>query len=142
MKVEPGKRYVHHKGACYLVLALATNSTDAHVLAGEQVKDTMWRDFHLRAAEPMVVYLSSRLTHHVRALAEFIENVEWPDGKQRPRFIEERLACRMCYAPLPFLQDETPLPLHEAMLRREGWRQTHGYYNDEHWYCPTCAVKL
>lgn len=73
MEVQPGKVYEHFKDGKYLVLAVADDSTNA------------------REGNKVVVYVS--LTYGktlVRDLAEFTEEVEWPDGKKGPRFAAMR----------------------------------------------------
>lgn len=75
MEVLPGKIYVHHKGGRYLVLALTEESTNS------------------RVGTPGVVYVS--LTYGIykhRELKEFVEEVMWPDGGKRPRFMLETAA--------------------------------------------------
>lgn len=71
--VQIGKVYVHHKeGGRYTVLHLVKESTNA------------------RAGSIGVVYVSlttGSIRH--RDLTEFIEEVEWPDGVRRPRFVLE-----------------------------------------------------
>jgi hypothetical protein len=70
--ILPNKIYKHYKGGRYLVLHNTEESTNA------------------RQGELGVVYVSltyGKIKH--RDLAEFTEEVEWPDGKKRPRFILE-----------------------------------------------------
>ena len=70
--VHPGKIYKHYKGGRYLVLHLASDSTNG------------------RNDAEGVVYVS--LAYGIlkyRELAEFVEEVQWPDGAMRPRFIPE-----------------------------------------------------
>lgn len=72
MEVLSGKVYLHHKGGRYLVLALTEESTNK------------------RVGMPGVVYVSltyGKFKH--RDLAEFVEEVKWPDGNRQPRFILE-----------------------------------------------------
>ena len=67
-----GRIYKHYKGGRYLVLNLSEESTNDRI--GEQG----------------VIYVSltyGKIKH--RKLAEFIEDVGWPDGKRRPRFVLE-----------------------------------------------------
>lgn len=69
MDIQLGKVYEHFKEGKYLVLAVADDSTNA------------------REGNKVVVYVS--LTYGkvlVRDVAEFTEEVEWPDGKKGPRF--------------------------------------------------------
>lgn len=69
MEVIPNKVYDHFKEGKYLVLSVAEDSTNA------------------REGNKVVVYVS--LTYGkvlVRDLAEFTEEVEWPDGQKRSRF--------------------------------------------------------
>ena len=70
--IELGKVYKHYKGGRYLVLHLVEESTNA------------------RKGSIGVIYVS--LTYGTikhRDLKEFIEEVEWPDGTQNPRFIND-----------------------------------------------------
>ncbi len=70
MTVLPGKIYRHKKGPKYLVLHVVRDSTNS------------------REGSEGVVYVS--LDHgniNYRDLTEFVELVEWPDGKMRPRFV-------------------------------------------------------
>ncbi len=71
--IQPGKVYIHYKeGNRYTVLFLVKESTNA------------------RAGGDGVVYVSlttGSIRH--RDLSEFIEEVEWPDGRTRTRFILE-----------------------------------------------------
>lgn len=72
-KVLVGGVYTHFKGNKYLVTGFGNNSNN--------------RDHH----QPMVEYISldpgERQGHkHYRDEDEFLEAVEWPDGKMRPRF--------------------------------------------------------
>ena len=72
MEVLPGRIYAHHKGGRYLVLVLTEESTNQ------------------RVGTPGVVYVSLTYgTFKHRDLSEFIEEVEWPDGSRKPRFILE-----------------------------------------------------
>lgn len=71
--VQVGKVYVHYKeGSRYTVLHLVKESTNA------------------RAGSTGVVYvsLSTGSIRH-RDFDEFVEEVEWPDGERRPRFVLE-----------------------------------------------------
>ena len=73
--IELGKVYKHYKGGRYLVLHLVEESTNA------------------RKGNVGVIYVS--LTYGTikhRDLKEFIEEVEWPDGITRSRFIFESLS--------------------------------------------------
>lgn len=68
--IRAGSVYEHFKGGRYLVLGVASESTND------------------RIGKRSVVYVS--LTHgtlKVRDLAEFLEEVLWPDGSRRPRFV-------------------------------------------------------
>lgn len=72
-KVVVGEVYTHFKGNRYLVSGWGNNSNN--------------RDQH----QPMVEYISLDLGErqgwkHFRDEVEFLEVVEWPDGKMRPRF--------------------------------------------------------
>ncbi len=70
MEILQNHIYEHHKGGKYLVLFVADESTNA------------------RKGNSVVVYVS--LTYgkvKVRDLNEFCEEVKWPDGEMRPRFI-------------------------------------------------------
>lgn len=74
-EVLPQRVYEHAKGGKYLVLIVASDSTNA------------------RAGNPIVVYVSLTYgTVKARDLAEFVEKVVWPDGVRRSRFVlsEER----------------------------------------------------
>jgi hypothetical protein len=67
--IQVGNVYAHHGGGKYVVLHVVEDSTNA------------------RAGSLGVVYVS--LTYgkiKYRDLIEFTEDVEWPDGKRRPRF--------------------------------------------------------
>lgn len=64
--------YRHYGGGRYTVLFVASDSTN------------------MRDGNEVVVYLSlSYGKIYCRDLVEFTENVEWPDGSTRPRFILE-----------------------------------------------------
>jgi hypothetical protein len=68
--VIPQRAYRHSKGGRYLVLAVASDSTNA------------------REGNRIVVYVSLTYgTVKARDLAEFVEEVAWPDGVRRPRFV-------------------------------------------------------
>ena len=70
--IKLGRVYKHHKGGRYLVLHVIEESTNT------------------RQGAVGVVYVSltyGKIKH--RDLVEFIEEVEWPDGIKRPRFILE-----------------------------------------------------
>lgn len=61
--------YQHYKGALYLVIMLAWESTNG------------------RPRELIVVYRSlEQESTNVRRAAEFVEPVKWPDGVVRTRF--------------------------------------------------------
>ncbi|MDB5195048.1 MAG: hypothetical protein JWO84_232 [Parcubacteria group bacterium] len=71
-KIQIGKIYTHHKGGRYTVLHATKESTNA------------------RQGTDGVVYVSlttGSIRH--RDLVEFLEEVTWPDGVVRPRFILE-----------------------------------------------------
>ncbi len=70
--IELGKVYTHYKGGRYVPLHMSIESTN------------------VRDGGVYVVYLSLTygIVHH-RPLEEFIEEIEWPDGITRPRFILE-----------------------------------------------------
>lgn len=71
-EVLSGKVYVHYKGGKYVVLNVCEESTNA------------------RVGTRGVIYVSltyGRIKH--RDLAEFVEEIQWPDGITRPRFILE-----------------------------------------------------
>jgi len=73
MEIKQNTIYTHYKGAEYLVLFIADESTNSR-------------------AGKVVVYVS--LTYgkvKVRDLEEFIEPVTWSDGVERPRFILKTL---------------------------------------------------
>ncbi len=64
--------YTHYKGGKYLVLFTADDSTNE------------------RDGQKTVVYVSlSQMRVYCRNLEEFIESVQWPDGKMRPRFARD-----------------------------------------------------
>lgn len=68
--VQENKIYDHHGGGRYLVLFVADDSTNA------------------RRGNRLVIYVS--LTYgkvKCRDLSEFTEEIEWPDGVRRPRFV-------------------------------------------------------
>jgi hypothetical protein len=71
--IQPGKVYIHYKeGSRYTVLFLVKESTNA------------------RSGGDGVVYVSlttGSIRH--RDLSEFVEDVKWPDGVIRARFIPE-----------------------------------------------------
>lgn len=64
--------YQHYKGGLYLLLDLVHDSTNR----GDE------------GQHPLFAYYRSvrRGTTHVRLYAEFVEQVEWPDGEMRDRF--------------------------------------------------------
>ena len=74
--------YVHYKGGLYLWLDTAFDATN---------------DSSYTRADPLVIYQAlthPRLDEHVgsgmmwtRRLSEFHEEVEWPDGVMRSRFV-------------------------------------------------------
>lgn len=69
MEIIPNAVYDHYKGGKYLLLFVADDSTNN------------------RDGNKVVIYIS--LTYgkiYCRDLSEFTELVEWPDGKNRPRF--------------------------------------------------------
>ena len=71
MDLKPGI-YKHYKGGRYLLLHITEESTNN------------------RPGEQGVVYVSltyGKIKH--RKLEEFIEEVEWPDGVRRSRFMSE-----------------------------------------------------
>ena len=71
-KIELGKVYKHYGGGRYLVIGISEESTNS------------------REGTPAVVYVSltyGKIRH--RELKEFQEEVLWPDGIKRPRFILE-----------------------------------------------------
>lgn len=72
MDISLGKVYKHKKGGKYLVLHIVEESTNGQ--EGSQG----------------VVYVSLKegSIYH-RNLSEFVEEVKWPDGKMRPRFVPE-----------------------------------------------------
>jgi len=63
--------YRHHKGGKYILLGVANDSTNA------------------RSGNKVCIYLSTEVNQglYVRDLTEWNEEVEWPDGIRRPRFI-------------------------------------------------------
>lgn len=74
MNIQSGKIYKHYNGGRYTVICLAEETTNAR-----------------KGNNGGVVYIS--LTYgkiKYRDLDEFNEEVEWPDGVKRPRFILEK----------------------------------------------------
>jgi hypothetical protein len=70
--IKVGTIYTHYKGGRYYVLAVAEETTNA------------------RIGGHGIVYVS--LTYgklKYRDLDEFCEEIEWPDGVRRPRFVPE-----------------------------------------------------
>lgn len=70
MDLPLNRVYDHYRGGKYLVLAVAEETTNA------------------RKGGKVVLYVS--LTYgrlKARDFDEFIEEVEWPDGSRKPRFI-------------------------------------------------------
>ncbi len=61
--------YRHYKGDLYVVLAEATESTNAR-----------------QGAKVIIYYSLGKREIHTRDLTEFFEYVDWPDGKRRMRF--------------------------------------------------------
>ena len=71
--VQSGKTYKHYKGGLYTVLFLAEETTNAR-----------------KGGNGGVVYVSHTYGKiKYRDLDEFTEEIEWPDGVKRPRFILE-----------------------------------------------------
>lgn len=69
VELQPGL-YVHYKGGKYLVLFVAHESTNG------------------REGRDVVVYVSlTNNSTHTRDFVEFTEEIVWPDGVTRPRFI-------------------------------------------------------
>lgn len=71
-QISLGKIYKHYKGGRYTVLHIVDESTNA------------------RKGNKGVVYVSltyGKIKH--RDLNEFVEEVLWPDGVKRPRFVLE-----------------------------------------------------
>lgn len=69
--IQSGKTYKHYKGGLYTVLFVAEETTNAR-----------------KGNNGGVVYVShtyGKIKH--RDLDEFTEEIEWPDGIVRPRFI-------------------------------------------------------
>lgn len=70
--VKENSIYTHYKGDDYEILFVVKDSTNE------------------RDGTEMVVYRSiTKGIVHCRDLAEFIAEVEWPDGVMRSRFIEK-----------------------------------------------------
>jgi len=70
--IKLNKVYGHHGGGRYLLLAIADESTNA------------------RVGNKIAVYVSLKYgIIKCRDLDEFFEEIEWPDGKVRTRFILE-----------------------------------------------------
>jgi hypothetical protein len=61
-----GKDYRHFKGTSYIVVCLACDA---------------------ETQEPMVIYTTGDTKYWVRSRKNFEEEVVWPDGVTRPRFI-------------------------------------------------------
>lgn len=69
--IQSGKTYKHYKGGLYTVLFLAEETTNER-----------------KGNNGGVVYVSHTYGKiKYRDLDEFIEEIEWPDGIVRPRFI-------------------------------------------------------
>lgn len=69
--IQSGKTYKHHKGGLYTVLFVAEETTNAR-----------------KGGNGGVVYVSHTYGKiKYRDLDEFTEEIEWPDGIVRPRFI-------------------------------------------------------
>lgn len=69
-EVKTQQMYLHYKGGKYVVLFVVDESTNA------------------RVGSKVVVYMS--LTYgkvKCRDLSEFTEEVQWPDGSRKPRFV-------------------------------------------------------
>lgn len=62
--------YRHHKGGVYAVLSICTNTTNGQ-------------------GDAKMVFYCSLTTHQlfVREISQFHEDVKWPDGKMRARFM-------------------------------------------------------
>jgi hypothetical protein len=72
MEVLVGKVYKHYKGGRYYVFCISEESTN------------------VREGNRAVVYFSlDKAIFHHREPAEFVEEIEWPDGVRRPRFVLE-----------------------------------------------------
>ena len=70
--IIPGTIYRHYKGGRYIVLHIARDSTNN------------------RDGNKGVVYFSlAKRTVNYRDVSEFTEEIMWPDGVTRPRFIPE-----------------------------------------------------
>lgn len=61
-----GRSYDHFKGTRYIVVCRALDS---------------------ETQEPMIVYTTGDTNYWVRSAKMFEEEVTWPDGVQRPRFV-------------------------------------------------------
>jgi hypothetical protein len=71
--IQSGKTYRHYKGGLYTVLFLAEETTNAR-----------------KGSTGGVVYVSHTYGKiKYRDLDEFTEEIEWPDGVRRARFILE-----------------------------------------------------
>jgi len=69
--LKSGETYVHYKGGLYTVLFVTEETTNAR-----------------KGNNGGVVYVShtyGKIKH--RDFDEFIEEIEWPDGTMRPRFV-------------------------------------------------------
>jgi hypothetical protein len=70
-QIQSGKTYRHYKGGLYTVLFVAEETTNAR-----------------KGSSGGVVYVSHTYgTIKYRDLDEFVEEIAWPDGVARPRFV-------------------------------------------------------
>lgn len=70
-EIQSGKTYKHYKGGLYTALFVAEETTNIR-----------------KGGSGGVVYVSRTYGKiKYRDLDEFIEEIEWPDGIRRPRFV-------------------------------------------------------
>lgn len=85
VKLESG-RYRHFKnGDLYLVHRVVRNATNA----GGYGAMVYYEALDKTKCKPNDDGIQADVGHFVRALEEFTEVVEWPDGVRRPRWVKE-----------------------------------------------------
>jgi len=88
IRVEPGYYRHFKRGDLYIVHRVVRNATNGGVYAAmvyyEAINKT--KDFDANAGG-----IESEPGHFVRAVEEFTEIVEWPDGVRRSRWVKESL---------------------------------------------------
>lgn len=84
MTLEPG-RYRHFKGNLYIVHRIVRNATNAAGYSPMVYYEVVDKSHLMPEADGV----DADLGHCVRALSEFTEVVEWPDGVRRPRWVKE-----------------------------------------------------